>query len=162
MTRMATTSALKQMFEPPAWYDDAACKGMDTDLFFPERGGSSAEAQRICAGCSARFECASLADDNPEATRWGVWGGMTARTRYERQRLRTKGRMHPTAELILELLHLEPGSYWSLPVIVNHLDNTTHTVVDRQLRALHAMRMVNRRRIRGTRSGGYEYAAITD
>jgi WhiB family redox-sensing transcriptional regulator len=70
-----------------AWMDDAACVGADPELFFPERGGKTAAARRICAGCPVQQECEDFAletqtnyDDDH-----GVWGGGTRRDRVARR-----------------------------------------------------------------------------
>ncbi len=41
----------------PGWMDEAECKGMDPELFFPSRGESTREAKAVCAECSVRSEC---------------------------------------------------------------------------------------------------------
>lgn len=43
------------------WRDDAACKGMDTNVFFPEQHDPAAQskAREICLGCPVRAECLS-------------------------------------------------------------------------------------------------------
>jgi WhiB family transcriptional regulator, redox-sensing transcriptional regulator len=56
------------------WQDLAACVGTDPDAFFPEQGGNSRAAKRICMTCDVREECLQYALDNDEA---GVWGGMS-------------------------------------------------------------------------------------
>ncbi|CCI83682.1 WhiB family transcriptional regulator [Corynebacterium otitidis] len=65
------------------WQDQALCAQTDPEAFFPEKGGSTREAKRICQACAVRDECLeySLAHDE----RWGIWGGLTWR---ERKRLR--------------------------------------------------------------------------
>ena len=70
--------------QPPVgpWADDAACKGVDPDLFFPEQtgpGGDGAKAKAICATCSQVGPCLEYALVNRE--RYGVWGGTTERER---------------------------------------------------------------------------------
>ncbi len=67
----------------PDWYERALCAQTDPEAFFPEKGGSSREAKRICVGCEVRAECLRYAIDNEE--RFGIWGGMSER---ERRRLR--------------------------------------------------------------------------
>ena len=57
------------------------------ELFFPERGGSSAPAKRVCSTCPVKERCAAYAIDNFE--RHGVWGGLSER---ERRRLRKERR----------------------------------------------------------------------
>ena len=72
------------------WRDLAACKGADTDLFFPAgETGPAAEqiamAKRICAGCDVRDECLGYAIETNQVS--GVWGGVTE---DERRPLRRK------------------------------------------------------------------------
>lgn len=56
------------------WIGAAACKGMDTSLFFPETGDSkqAVEAKNVCRGCPVRGECLNYAILNREI---GIWGG---------------------------------------------------------------------------------------
>jgi WhiB family redox-sensing transcriptional regulator len=56
-----------------------ACRGVDPDLFFPERGESSQEAKDICQTCDARMACLEFALLNGE--KFGVWGGTSERQR---------------------------------------------------------------------------------
>lgn len=69
-----------------SWGDEAACKGMPTDMFFPERGNSTTERKAIkelCGGCKVRQQCLDFAIDN--FITYGIWGGMTLneRRRYK-------------------------------------------------------------------------------
>lgn len=64
---------------PGQWWTRAACRGMDTDLFYPERGKPAKAAQRICAGCPVRRWC--LADALQHRDHHGVWGGASKRQR---------------------------------------------------------------------------------
>jgi WhiB family redox-sensing transcriptional regulator len=66
-----------------SWYDRAACLEADADVFYPEKGGSSRPAKRVCQDCAVRAECLSYALANDE--RFGIWGGMSER---ERRRLK--------------------------------------------------------------------------
>jgi WhiB family redox-sensing transcriptional regulator len=72
--------------EPPAWQRYANCLGVDPDLFFPERGGSTREAKEVCRGCVVREECLQYALDNAE--KFGIWGGMSERERRVLRRRR--------------------------------------------------------------------------
>src|SRR5450759_5631183 len=65
------------------WQDRALCAQTDPEAFFPEKGGSTREAKRICVGCHVRAECLEYALVNDE--RFGIWGGLSERAR---QRLR--------------------------------------------------------------------------
>ena len=66
-----------------AWHDDALCAQTDPEAFFPEKGGSTREAKKICSGCPVRAQCLEYALGNDE--RFGIWGGLSER---ERRRLR--------------------------------------------------------------------------
>lgn len=65
--------------QPEPWVRYGSCRGVDPDLFFPERGASTKEAKEICRGCSVREECLDYALRNNE--KFGVWGGMSERER---------------------------------------------------------------------------------
>lgn len=69
--------------EALAWQADALCAQTDPEAFFPEKGGSTREAKRICDGCEVRSECLDYALANDE--RFGIWGGLSER---ERRKLR--------------------------------------------------------------------------
>jgi WhiB family redox-sensing transcriptional regulator len=68
-----------------SWMQDAKCLDADPEAFFPEKGGSTREAKRICAACSVREECLEYALANDE--RFGIWGGMSERERRRLKRL---------------------------------------------------------------------------
>ncbi|MCF8571441.1 WhiB family transcriptional regulator [Gordonia sp. HY002] len=65
------------------WQDRALCAQTDPEAFFPEKGGSTREAKRICQGCEVKADCLEYALHNDE--RFGIWGGMSER---ERRRLK--------------------------------------------------------------------------
>lgn len=65
------------------WQERALCARTDPEAFYPEKGGSSREAKRVCMSCEVRTECLDYALENDE--RWGIWGGLS-----ERQRRRVK------------------------------------------------------------------------
>ena len=69
--------------ELPAWPERALCAQTDPEAFFPEKGGSTREAKRICVGCEVRPECLEYALEHDE--RFGIWGGLSER---ERRRLK--------------------------------------------------------------------------
>jgi len=66
-----------------AWQAEALCAQTDPEAFFPEKGGSTRDAKRVCGVCPVREECLKYAMDNDE--RFGIWGGLSER---ERRRLR--------------------------------------------------------------------------
>jgi WhiB family redox-sensing transcriptional regulator len=75
------------------WRDSAACKGMDTRLFFPARGEPVSQAARsACAGCPVRLDCLEAALAVNE--RFGIWGGLPTdkrdRIRFQRRLVRRR------------------------------------------------------------------------
>lgn len=85
--RALANIAPKLGIEPPDWTLDAVCASTDPEIFYPEKGGSTREAKKVCAGCPVAAECLQYALDNQE--RFGVWGSLSER---ERRHLRHKGR----------------------------------------------------------------------
>jgi WhiB family redox-sensing transcriptional regulator len=82
-------SLVADSFEPEAeseenqWQDRALCAQTDPEAFFPEKGGSTREAKRICLGCEVKDQCLDYALAHDE--RFGIWGGLSER---ERRRLK--------------------------------------------------------------------------
>ncbi len=69
--------------DDPEWQEKALCAQTDPEAFFPEKGGSTREAKRICMGCEVRDACLDYALAHDE--RFGIWGGLSER---ERRRLK--------------------------------------------------------------------------
>jgi WhiB family redox-sensing transcriptional regulator len=65
------------------WQERALCAQTDPEAFFPEKGGSTREAKRICVSCEVKQECLEYALMQDE--RFGIWGGLSER---ERRRLK--------------------------------------------------------------------------
>jgi WhiB family transcriptional regulator, redox-sensing transcriptional regulator len=70
------------------WRKDAACRGMDTNMFFEEastneqRAEAAAKrevARKVCESCPVINECLKFATDND--IRYGMFGGLTYRSR---------------------------------------------------------------------------------
>lgn len=82
---------MSSLSEELSWQNLRACAGMDTNVFFPERGGSARIAKMICNGngnpalgptrlpCPVREQCLRYALSNRE--QYGVWGGVAERDR---------------------------------------------------------------------------------
>jgi WhiB family redox-sensing transcriptional regulator len=68
------------------WTAQAACRGTDTEIFFPVTPDEEAEALSICATCPVRAQCLDDAIRNREI--YGIWGGTTPeqRRRIRRER----------------------------------------------------------------------------
>lgn len=78
---------------PPArdgWEQDAACRDMGWDTFFPESDEQLqidwSESREVCAGCEVRVDCLSFAQENHFKD--GMFGGMSP---SERARFRRGG-----------------------------------------------------------------------
>ena len=70
---------------PLSWQTDALCAQTDPEAFFPEKGGSTRDAKKICSSCEVRTQCLEYALENDE--RLGIWGGLSER---ERRKLRKR------------------------------------------------------------------------
>ncbi|WP_324615158.1 WhiB family transcriptional regulator [Nesterenkonia sedimenti] len=70
-----------------AWQVDALCAQTDPEAFFPEKGGSTRDAKKVCAACTVKQECLDYALANDE--RFGIWGGLSER---ERRKLKKRAR----------------------------------------------------------------------
>ena len=62
-----------------SWQERSLCAQTDPEAFFPEKGGSTREAKKVCVGCEVRAECLEYALANDE--RFGIWGGLSERER---------------------------------------------------------------------------------
>ena len=84
---MAATAPLPSVLEAGQlpWMEQAKCLDADPEAFFPEKGGSTREAKRICAVCAVREDCLEYALANDE--RFGIWGGLSERERRRLKRL---------------------------------------------------------------------------
>ena len=72
-------------YDPREWRERAACRDLDTAVFFPETDEGVAAAKDVCAACPVRDACLDFAlvtrqDD-------GVWGGLDEN---ERRRVRRR------------------------------------------------------------------------
>lgn len=57
------------------WREDALCREVDPDTWFPEKGGTTKPAKRICVRCEVQTECREYALGANE--RFGVFGGLS-------------------------------------------------------------------------------------
>ena len=81
------------LFDPDedrSWFADAACKGVDPNLFHPYKGESIAKAKVVCDTCPVRQTCLDWAITHKSA---GVWGGTSG---LERRQMRYP-QAHPQA-----------------------------------------------------------------
>jgi WhiB family redox-sensing transcriptional regulator len=66
-----------------SWQERGLCAQPAPEAFFPEKGGSTREAKKVCLGCDVRGDCLEYALAHDE--RFGIWGGLSER---ERRRLK--------------------------------------------------------------------------
>lgn len=73
------------------WTDDAACRGVPTDMYFPDQGVSANAVEvkillRICGECPVSAECLAAALEMEgncgRSQRFGIWGGKTPVERH--------------------------------------------------------------------------------
>ncbi len=76
--------------ERPEWMADGACRGLDPDIFYPERGDDAAEAKKVCRRCTVSEECLTYALETVEPH--GIWGGTSAKERERMRRGRGRAR----------------------------------------------------------------------
>jgi len=74
--------ASESLIIPEPWAKDALCAQTDPEAFFPEKGGSTKAAKKICASCDVAEQCLEYALRTEQ--RFGIWGGLSER---ERRRL---------------------------------------------------------------------------
>lgn len=79
---MLTQTRRSRMFP---YLDDAACRGLDPELFYAEGNAAIAEAKTHCDVCPVQRPCLEWAITREE---FGVWGGTTARERAALRRER--------------------------------------------------------------------------
>ncbi len=65
--------------EDAGWQERGLCAQTDPEAFFPEKGGSTREAKKVCLTCDVRQDCLEYALENDE--RFGIWGGLSERER---------------------------------------------------------------------------------
>jgi WhiB family redox-sensing transcriptional regulator len=85
---------------PEPWQAWAACRGADTNLFFPQGETGEAEeqiaqAKAICARCPVRLACLDYAITTRQE--YGVWGGATEAERRSIRRRRQAERRRVAA-----------------------------------------------------------------
>lgn len=71
----------------PAWTVSALCAQTDYELFFPDKGGTSNPAKRVCRKCPVRRPCLELALESGDRL-FGGWGGKSEKERRAINRAR--------------------------------------------------------------------------
>lgn len=97
---------------PVAWFEDAACRGVDTEVFFPPerigRGGGhgydARPALALCRRCPVRQACLDAALDeekNAPSSTYGIRGGLTQDERRQILRRRTGYKPEPREDEVI-------------------------------------------------------------
>jgi WhiB family redox-sensing transcriptional regulator len=137
----------------------AACRGVDTEIFFPGSDESAEPALQVCRSCPIECDCLAWALAKQE--KWGVWGGTTERRRRTMLRARARGTrpstMAPPGEaqaLAAGHLRTHPGAAYT-PTQMAHVLGRPARTVETSLKRLVAAG-------RARRIGGrpYRYAAV--
>ncbi len=91
------------------WMRSGACRGMETNLWFPGLGQSvvAGRAKAVCADCPVKADCAEMALANPDLM--GIWGGMSDRERNVERRRR--GMIHAGGAKPQPIRHGTAGGY---------------------------------------------------
>lgn len=90
-----TPRMLTELLPPVGdWREQALCAQVDSELFFPDKGGSPREPKQVCSECPVRSQCLEYALAHDE--RYGVWGGLSERERrrVKRQRVAAPAGVH--------------------------------------------------------------------
>jgi WhiB family transcriptional regulator, redox-sensing transcriptional regulator len=72
-TNRTDGTAVELLGSRNVWEQQAACRDLDTALFFSDDLDEISEAKRICLACPVRGRCLDAAVDRGE--QYGVWGG---------------------------------------------------------------------------------------
>ena len=77
---MNFTTRRSRMFP---FLEEAACRGLDPEMFYAEGANAVAQAKSLCGVCPAKDRCLEWALTREE---FGVWGGTTPRERSDLRR----------------------------------------------------------------------------
>lgn len=76
------------ILERPDWQEKAACRGVPTEIFFPDNPGGQDnvynKAREFCQRCEVTAPCLAYAleHETGQRCRYGVFGGLSPRERY--------------------------------------------------------------------------------
>lgn len=84
-------TAFDNWVQKTEWMEQALCREIDTEMFYPEPMVVAHDAKRICMMCDVRLECLAYALDNDE--QHGIWGGTALWERRALQKQNKKRKM---------------------------------------------------------------------
>jgi WhiB family transcriptional regulator, redox-sensing transcriptional regulator len=82
------------MSSNPEWLPRAACRGANTEQWFPSGNFTPPEVARICERCPVHKLCLEYAVADPELK--GIWAGTSERDRARLRKLRRLAKLKPT------------------------------------------------------------------
>lgn len=65
------------------WAKAAACRGYDVEEFFTESKIRVREIKNVCDSCPVRRQCLDEAMRAEDTSRYGIYGGLTAKERTD-------------------------------------------------------------------------------
>ena len=71
-----------------SWRQKAACRGLDSEIFYPTSDDAADTAKSVCNACAVRTPCLEYALSHREHD--GIWGGATEKERRRIVRQRRK------------------------------------------------------------------------
>ena len=105
--------------------ESAACRVVDSEIFFPIRGGSSKAPRHVCAQCSVRPQCLMYAIDNCET--YGIWGGTSD---IERRLLRHAIRDNDPTPVLNPIFLRKQPPVWKPVVSKDDLEESAAATLD--------------------------------
>ena len=63
------------------WSESALCGQTDPEVFFPDKGGSTKLAKKVCDVCEVRVQCLQEALTYGISEQTGIAGGLSAKER---------------------------------------------------------------------------------
>lgn len=93
------------------WRRRAKCLNGDREIFYPDKGGSTRDAKRLCQACPVVRPCLRFAFDSDE--RFGVWGDSSERERRKMRKVLLRRDVDPadlSDDELVGLLHEVRGA----------------------------------------------------
>ena len=91
-------------YDTPAWHGLAACRGLSSEVFFPQADEAVATAKAVCGECPVEAACLEHALTVREKE--GIWGGATE---HERRSIIRRRRRAAARERELGVEHAARG-----------------------------------------------------
>lgn len=97
------------MVDPEPWMRDALCAETDPEAFYPEKGGSTRDAKRVCAECDVTGESVPVEiEAGPDELFAVSIGGVSGRARVRKESMAAR------VARAVALVEAEPAESWLL------------------------------------------------